>query len=105
MKEQQRLGQRMEHAGRLVRRAEERRVTAVLARIGPHTRRVGTIGFTYPKASYPLPPNPELSGEKGEEVLRRAASELAPAVQSLRDYNAFLAQRGVSRGLLWRGWR
>jgi hypothetical protein len=68
-------------------------------------RRVGTIGFTYPKASYPLPPNPELSGEKGEEVLRRAASELAPAVQSLRDYNAFLAQRGVSRGLLWRGWR
>jgi hypothetical protein len=68
-------------------------------------RRVGAIGFTYPKDSYPLPPNPGLSGEKGEQVLRRAASELAPAVAHLRDYNAFLAQRGVSRGLQWRGWR
>jgi len=68
-------------------------------------RRVGTIGFTYQKDGYPLPPNPGLSGEKGEQVLRRAVSELAPAVASLRDYNAFLAQRTVRRGLLWRGWR
>jgi hypothetical protein len=67
--------------------------------------RVGTIGFTYPKDSYPLPPDSGLSGEKGEQVLRRAAAELAPAVAHLRDYNAFLSQRGVSRGLLWRGWR
>jgi hypothetical protein len=68
-------------------------------------RRVGTIGFCYPRGAYPLPPNPKLSGEKGEQALRRAAADLAPAVESLRDYNEFLAKRHASRGLLWRGWR
>lgn len=68
-------------------------------------RRVGTIGFTFPPGAYPLPPNADLSGEKGEQVIRRAVADLAPAVESLRDYNEFLAKRPVARGLLWRGWR
>lgn len=67
-------------------------------------QRVGSIGFAYPKGAYPLPPNSNLSGEKGEQALRRAAAELAPSVESLRTYNEFLAKRTTSRGLLWRGW-
>jgi hypothetical protein len=65
---------------------------------------VGTIGFTYPPGAYPLPPSPDLDGEKGEQVLRDAAASLVPAVGSLRDYNEFLAKRSDSRGLMWRGW-
>ncbi len=68
-------------------------------------RRVGTIGFRYPPGACLLPPNATLSGEKGEQVLRRAVEDLVPAVESLRDYNEFLANRHESRGLLWRGWR
>ena len=68
-------------------------------------RRSGRIGFTYPPGAYPISPNPELSGEKGEEVLRQTAAALALAVESLRDYNAFLAKRWTTRGLMWRGWR
>ncbi len=68
-------------------------------------RGVGTIGFTYPAGAYPLLPNPNLSADKGEGVLRRAVTELAPAVENLRDYNEFLARRSVGRGLLWQGWR
>ena len=68
-------------------------------------REVGAIGFTYPSGAYPLPPSPNLSGDKGEQALRDVTEELAPAVESLRDYNEFLAKRGSSRGLLWRGWR
>jgi hypothetical protein len=67
--------------------------------------RGGVVGFSYPEGGYPLAPNPELSGEKGEEALRAAAAGLASAVASLREYNEFLAKRGVSRGLTWRGWR
>lgn len=68
-------------------------------------RHVGTIGFAYPIGGYPLSPNPDLSAEKGEEILRKAATELIPAVARLRDYNEFLAKRTSSRGMLWRGWR
>ncbi|MCC6442858.1 MAG: creatininase family protein [Armatimonadetes bacterium] len=66
---------------------------------------VGSVGFTYPPGAYPCPPEPGLSGEMGERALRQAARELTPAVESLRGYNEFLARRGGSRGLLWRGWR
>lgn len=68
-------------------------------------QRVGTVGYMYPEEGHPLPPNPDLAGEKGEQALRRAVDDLAPAMESLRDYNAYLARRGVSRGLMWRGWR
>jgi hypothetical protein len=68
-------------------------------------RGVGTIGRVYLPGTYRLPPDADLSAEKGEQALRRAAAELAPAVASLRDYNEFLARRTNSRGLLWRGWR
>jgi hypothetical protein len=65
---------------------------------------VGTIGFAYPEGAYATPPNPNLSGEKGEQSLRQAAAALAPSVESLRAYNEYLARRSTSRGLLWRGW-
>lgn len=68
-------------------------------------RRFGHIGFTYPAGGYPIPPNPDLSGEKGEAALRKTVAALAPAVESLRDYNEFLAKRWKARGLTWRGWR
>ncbi len=68
-------------------------------------QRVGNIGFTIPKGTYPLAPDPNLSGEKGTQALRAAVAALAPAVESLRSYNEFLAKRSVSRGLMWRGWR
>ena len=68
-------------------------------------RRSGHIGFTYPTGAYPIPPDPDLSGEKGEDALRKTAAALAPAVESLRDYNEFLAKRWKTRGLMWRGWR
>jgi len=68
-------------------------------------RRSGRIGFTYPVGAYPMPPNPELSAERGEEALRKTVAALVPAVQSLREYNEFLAKRWKSRGLMWRGWR
>jgi len=67
--------------------------------------RAGVIGFTCPPGGYQIPPNPKLSAEAGEEVLRRAAEAMAPWVESLRAYNEFLARRGVTRGLMWRGWR
>lgn len=65
----------------------------------------GVIGFTYPAGAYPMQPNPNLSGEAGEEVVRKAAAKLAPSVAALRDYNEFLAKRHTTRGLMWRGWR
>jgi hypothetical protein len=65
----------------------------------------GVIGYTYPAGAYPIPPNPNLSAEAGEEALRKAAAGLAPSVTALRDYNEFLAKRHAARGLLWRGWR
>jgi len=68
-------------------------------------RRSGQIGFTYPAGGYPIPPNPGLSGERGEEALRKTAAALAPFVDSLRDYNEFLARRWTTRGLMWWGWR
>lgn len=68
-------------------------------------RRAGVVGFTYPQGAYPLPPNPALSGEKGERVLRRAAADLAPHLAGLRDYNEHLARRRSARGMTWRGWR
>jgi hypothetical protein len=68
-------------------------------------RRAGIVGFTYPEGAYPLPPNPALSGEKGERVLRRAAADLAPHLAGLRDYNEHLARRRSARGMTWRGWR
>lgn len=76
-------------------------LSTTLARL----RRAGHIGFTYPAGTYPIPPSPELSGEKGEEALRKTVAALAPAVGSLRDYNEFLAKRWEARGLMWRGWR
>lgn len=97
-RENQRLLSEVEGGGRKEKEAEAWEALSAL-------RRVGTIGFTYPRGAYPLPSNPNLSGEKGEQVLRRAVVELTPAVESLRDYNEFLAKRVVSRGLLWRGWR
>ena len=68
-------------------------------------QRVGVVGHARPAGSYLVPPDPELSAEKGEAVLRRAAAEMVPAVASLRDYNEFLARRTSTRGLTWRGWR
>ena len=68
-------------------------------------RHSGRIGFTYPAGGYPIPPNPGLSGERGEEALRKTVAALAPAVASLRTYNEFLAKRCTTRGLMWRGWR
>lgn len=70
-----------------------------------HLSRSGVIGFTYPSGGYQILPNPNLSGEAGEEALRRAAEALAPWVESLRSYNEFLSKRGKTRGLMWRGWR
>ena len=68
-------------------------------------RRSGQIGFTYPAGGYPIPPNPDLSGERGEDALRKTVIAPAPFVNSLRDYNEFLAKRQATRGLMWRGWR
>lgn len=68
-------------------------------------RQVGAIGFVYPPGAYPAPPGPSLSGEKGEQALRQAVERLAPAVESLCEYNAHLALRRASRGFGWRGWR
>ncbi len=65
---------------------------------------VGNVGFRYPRDTYPLPPNPALSSERGEQVLRRSAARLKPHVESLRSYNEFLALRRTSRGMTWRGW-
>lgn len=65
---------------------------------------VGNIGFTYPPGSYPIPPNPHLSGEKGETLIRTAVDAMAPDIDSLRTYNEFLAKRRTSRGLMWSGW-
>jgi hypothetical protein len=67
-------------------------------------QQVGSIGFAFPPGAYPLPPSAALSGEQGEQLLRRAVADLAPSVESLRAYNEFLARRSGSRGLLWRGW-
>ena len=67
-------------------------------------QQVGNVGFTFPPGAFPLPPNPGLSGEKGEALLRRAAEVLAPELESLRTYNEFLAKRRTSRGLTWTGW-
>jgi hypothetical protein len=67
-------------------------------------RDVGSIGFTYPPDSYPIPPNPDLSGEKGEALIRSAVDAMAPDIESLRTYNEFLAKRQTSRGLMWSGW-
>jgi hypothetical protein len=66
---------------------------------------VGVVGHACPAGAHPIPPDPDLSAEGGERVLRQTVVELAPAVAALRDYNEFLARRGNSRGLLWRGWR
>jgi hypothetical protein len=67
-------------------------------------QKVGNVGFTYPANGYPMGPNPSLSGEKGELLIRTAVEAMGPDIESLRAYNDFLGKRRASRGMMWTGW-
>jgi len=64
---------------------------------------VGRTGVNFPKDYYPMPPSENLDPDAGAEVLRASAADKAPALESLRAYNEYLARRD-SRGFLRGGW-
>jgi len=66
-------------------------------------KKAGCVGVEYPKGYYPLWPGKKLDAEAGAEVLRNAAAERAPALESLRAYNEYLSRRN-SRGFLKGNW-